>query len=586
MAHTGARIGVLISALSAVTTGCVGSLDAPAGSSECPTCAPGDGHGSVIGDDDQDPNDPAGAGDPSTPNGVGWSTRFAKLSNAQWENSVRDIFSFAGDTSYSQGFTQEPGDQGYRNQAAAELTLAGDAWTRYQTAAESVAAAVTANDQQLAKLLPAGTASDLPARKKALITSLGLRAFRRPLTDAEQTTYGGLFDKGPDLVGGDAYKAGARVVIEAILQSPHFLYRVEAAGLSGNFPDRKAPLSGYEIATRLSYGFLDTTPSTALLEAARKGELDSADGVAKWAQQLLADPRAKEALLSFHEQTYLVDRYGTQDKDPSLNFNAAALAPVLRDEARMFFEDVVINEKGGIGQLLTEPVAFVNETTAPLYGVSGVSGQALVRKELDAAVRAGFLTQVGFLSQNATRSLTDPVHRGLTVLRKVLCDEPDPPPMMFSLPDAEPGLTTRQVYEKATACGTTCHTTLINPPGFAFEGFDTLGRVRDTDQGKPVDTTGSLSIRSGYTSEAKGKNPSTTLKFDGPVDMLNKLASESRVHECYARNWMQYMLNREPTGVERGAWELLRGVSLDQDSAQDLLIALVKLDTFRTRVVE
>lgn len=587
MAQVTARIGVLISALSVMSAACVGSVDSPAGSSNCPSCAPGQDGNSIVGDEEElDPNQPAGVGDPTTPNGVGWSTRFAKLSNVQWENSVHDLLYFSGSTSYSEGFTQEPGDQGYRNQAAAGLTLAGDAWTRYASAAERAAADVVANDAQLAKLVPQGTASDLAARSKAFISSLGLRAFRRPLSASENQTYAALFAKGPELVGGDAFKAGARIVIEAMLQSPHFLYRVESSGLSGDFPERKAQLTGYEIAARLSYGLLDTTPGDDLLQAAGKGELDTAEGVATWAKKLLEDPRVKQTLLSFHEETFAVARYGSQDKDPSLNFNAAALAPVLKEEARLFFEDVVLAKKGGIGQLLTEPVAYVNATTAPLYGLSGVTGDALVRKELDPAVRAGFLTQVGFLSQNATRSLTDPVHRGLLVLRKILCDEPDPPPMMFSLPTPEAGLTTREVYEKATACGTTCHGTLINPPGFAFEGFDTLGRVRETEQGKPVDTSGKLSVRVGYSSEAKHKNPETTLTFDGPIDMLNKLAAEPRVHECYARNWMQYLLNREPTAVERGAWEALRSVSLEQDSAQELLIALVKLDTFRTRVVE
>ncbi len=586
MAQARAHIAILISVLGLSGAACVGSFDAPAGRSDCPGCS-GDRDGdAIVGDDGTlDPDEPPGVGDPNSPDGVAWTTRFAKLSNVQWENSVRDVLYLDGATHYSEGFTSEPGDKGYRNQAAAEWTLAGDAWTRYQAAAEAVAADVVASDAQLEELIPQGTASDVVARSQALITNLGLRAFRRPLSSDEIQAYTSLFSQGPALVGGDAFKAGARLVIEAMLQSPHFLYRVETSGLTGDYPDRKVALSGYEIATRLSYALLDTTPSDALLAAAKAGELDDADGVTMWAQKLLEDPRAKQVLVGFHEETFAIARYGTQDKEPSLNFDAAALAPVLKEETRRFFEDVVVKEQGGIAQLLTAPVAFVNATTAPFYGLTGVTGAELVRKELDPAERAGFLTQLGFLSQNATRSTTDPVHRGLLVLRKILCDEPDPPPMMFSLPLPEPGLTTREVYEKATVCGASCHANLINPPGFAFESFDTVGRTRDTEQGKPIDSSGKLLMRVGYTREVKAANPKTELSFDGAVDMLNQLSAEPRTHECYARNWMQFVLNREPGGVERGAWELLGGISQDEDSTQKLLLSLVRLETFRTRVV-
>lgn len=524
-------------------------------------------------------------GDPNSPDGVGWSTRFARLSNAQWEQSVRDLFFFDAESDYSEGFTQEPRDKGYRNQAAAELTLAGDAWTRYQAAAERVAKDVAQDPVRLAQVRTSVKAGELSSAE--FIEGLGRRVFRRPLSDVEQAAYEALFARGPELASGDAVASGTQLILEAMLQSPHFLYRVESSGLSESVQQQAAvALSGFEIATRLSYALWNTTPSTALLDAAEAGELGTKDGVERWARKLIADPRASESLLAFHEETFGVSSYGTQDKDPALSFDAAQLAPLLREEAARFFREVLIEKKGGIGGLLTEPVAFVNERTASVYGLSDVTGEALVRRELDPAQRAGFLTQLGFLSQNATRSSTDPVHRGLLVLRKILCDEPDPPPMMFELPKMEAGATTREVYEKATACGASCHATLINPPGFAFESFDTLGRFRETEQGKPIDATGNLQIRVGYTPESKAMNPGRLLSFEGPVDMLTQLATEARVHECYARNWMRFVLNRDPHSVERGAWEALRDGSRSHDSAQELLVNLAKLETFRTRVME
>ena len=155
----------------------------------------------------------------------------------------------------------------------------------------------------------------------------------------------------------------------------------------------------------------------------------------------------------------------------------------------------MLEQQRGIEALLTEPIAFVNEDTAPFYGLSGVTGKTLTQRALDPSRRAGLLTQLGFLSKNATRSGSDPVHRGLAVVRQLLCDEPDPPPMMFELPAPVAGLTTREVYERATVCGGSCHADLINPPGFAFEAFDAVGRFRTTESGKTVNTSGTLKAR-------------------------------------------------------------------------------------------
>ena len=528
---------------------------------------------------------PTGVGDPSTPNGVGWSTRFPKLSNAQWENSVRALLLLDAPTGLSGSFTQEPLDKLYVSLAAAELTIGGDAWARYQTAAETLAAQVVSSDAQLAKLAPAGSFADASAKGAAFIAALGRRAYRRPLRDSEKAAYLTLFQAGATLVSGDPYKAGVRVVLEAMLQSPHFLYRVESSE-QVTPGAQKIPLSGDEIATRLSYALWDSMPSDALFAAASAGELDSKDGVARWASTMLSDPRAKDVLLSFHAQTFQVAAYGTQEKDPSLKFDAASLAPMLKQEATSFFDLVVNQQQGGIAQLLTQPTAFVNEDTAGFYGVSGITGKALQKQDLDAKLRTGLLMQLGFLTKNATKVGSDPVHRGLIVVRKVLCDEPDPPPGAFQLPAPVAGLTTRETYTKATACGVGCHDTLINPAGFAFEGFDTLGKLRTTEAGKPIDASGTLTLRQGYTSAEKQANTSTQLNFHDAVDLVTQLAKAPRVHECYARNWMQYVLARELAPAERGAWESLRDVSLSKASAVSLLTELVQLDTFRTRVAE
>jgi hypothetical protein len=535
-----------------------------------------DGGSGAVGDD----SEPPAVGDPRSPDGVGFSTRFPKLSNRQWESTVQALFYLDAPPNLAKDFTQEPLDKPYETLAAAEQTIGGDSWARYQSAAEKLAASIVADDAKLTKIAPAN--ADVAARTRTFVANFGKRAYRRPLRSEEQSAYEALFRRGPELVGGDAFKAGVLLVVEAMLQSPHFLYRVESSSEANG--EGKVALSGYEIATRLSYALWNDMPSDALLAAAQAGELDTRAGVARWAEMMLQDPRARDVLLSFHEQTFQTASYGTQDKEPSLGFDADALAPLLKEEAKRFFEYVLVDKGAGIAALLTEPVAFVNAATAPFYGLSGVTGSALQQRALAAEERAGLLSQLGFLTKNATRNTSDPVHRGLLVLRKVLCDEPDPPPMMFSLPTPMPGLTTREVYERATACGKGCHDTMINPPGFAFEVFDAVGKTRSMEANKPIDASGTITLREGFTLEEKQTSPKSQLSFDGPVELMQKLAALPRVHECYARNWMSYVLARELHPSERGASQTLAESSLDQASARKLLVALVQLDTFRFRV--
>ncbi len=569
-----------------VMAACSGEISGPGGgvALESTSQTPDDAKSNTGGGGGGSSNHPS-AGDPSTPNGVGWSTRFPKLSNSQWEKSVQRLLFLSDVTGQEDSLVAERADKNYDTIAAAEETVSGDAWGRYQAAAENVAEAIVTDSAKLAKITPSGSFADANAKGTAFIKAFGRRAYRRPLTSDEQTAYLTLYKAGPSLVGsGDAFKDGVQVVLESMLQSPFFLYRVEQSTKAS--ADKKVALSGDEIATRLSFAIWGEMPSDELFAAATAGELDKPAGVAKWAGTLLDDPKAEAQLIGFHEQTFQISQYGSQAKASGLGFNAEALTPTLQQEAQLFFEDVIVTQKGGIAELLTQPVAYVNQATAPFYGVTGVTGSALKKVDLDPKERAGLFTQLGFLSKNATSAESDPIHRGLIIVRKVLCDEPDPPPMMFMLPAPEPGLTTREVYEKATQCGIACHGTLINPPGFSFEGFDTIGKVRTEDNGKPVDTTGKLEIRQGYTSADKNANPSTMLEFTDAVDMVNQLADTPRVHECYARNWMEYVLAREVVGAEKGAWESLAKTSMDKGAVRTLVAALVQLDTFRTRVAD
>ena len=516
----------------------------------------------------------------TTPDGVGWATRFPKLSNAQWEASVRDLLSLDAPTGQSSSFTPEPADGGYDTEAAAGQTVAGDAWVRYQLAAEAIAKLVTGDAQKLDKLVPASAPSDAPARARATIVDLGLRAYRRPLSAVEADAYVKLYAIGAALDQANSFASGMRLVIQTMLQSPHFLYRVES---SAKADGPRIWLSGYEIATRLSYAIWNTNPPRELLDAAGSGELSTAEGVKGRAINMLSDPRAATTLARFHLQTFRTGVYGSQSKDQRFAFDAAALAPALQEESRLFFADVVA-QGGGIREILTKPVGYVNEQTAPFYGLTGIKGTQLQKVDLDPSQRAGLLTQVGFLAQMANRTLTDPVHRGLAVLRQVLCDDPDPPPPIdIKTPTVPPGVTTRETYETATACGVGCHDTLINPPGFSFEHFDAVGRWRTDESGLPINVAGTFGARVGWSQDAKRTNPPVLLKFTGAVDLMTQIAELDRTHECYARHLLEFVLSKPVTAEELGAGRSLGKTSKSASAAQFIFGELVTLNTFRAR---
>jgi hypothetical protein len=281
--------------------GCVGNLGDPPDGSSCPTCP-------------TKPGDPAVA--PLD------TSRFPRLSHLQWENSVQDLLYLAQPSGLSASFTGDPLGGIFDNNESSLLVTPG-LWADYQLAAEQLSVLVTSDAAKLAKLVPAGAPADAAGRAQAFIESFGMRAYRRPLTPAEITGYLALFAKGKDLVDGpDDFAKGARLTLQAFLQSPYFVYRVEASSAALG---ATIPLSDFELATKLSYMLWNTMPDDALFAAAKSGKLATTEGVLAQATRLLDDDRARVMVASFHHQLFQYDHYDDLTKDPTLfpDFNPA-----------------------------------------------------------------------------------------------------------------------------------------------------------------------------------------------------------------------------------------------------------------------
>lgn len=558
--------GVCLGLLSFVA-GCTALLggDASEGStSDCANCPGGpDGpSGPFDGVDEM--------GNPIGVLGVGWSTRYPRLSHEQWDNTIQDLLRLPASPAQADSFALDPDNSAFDNFVV--RTVSGNLWLDYQRATEEVVSQVVSSPTLLDAHRPAAAPSD----PTAFVNAFGLRAFRRPLTEAEVTLFVNLFNQAPELYeGGDAFENGVELVMRAMLQSPQFLYRVESSTTADG--DR-VWLTGYEIASRLSYALWDTMPSDELLAAAGAGELDSAEGVESWARTMLADQRAAGTLVAFHEQLFHVDGFGTIAKNESLfpTFNLG-LAPVLQEEARLFFQEVTVVADGGIAAVLTTPVTYVNATTAPFYGVGGSFGPELTRVDLDPQKRAGFLTHIGFLSRYGSQTQSDPILRGVHLSLDYLCSElPPPPNNVPPLPPLSDGQTNRQRVEDSTSVApcSSCHETTINPLGFAFEHYDAIGQYRDTDNGAPVDASASYVV------------DGEEVSYQNAVELSGILAQSTDLHACYSQKWLEFLMGREPSEVEVGVIDSMADSSLDSSSLRNFIASVTSLDTFRARPPE
>jgi len=551
--------------LLAVTTGCTASVIDPngdesgivngaAGSSSSQSGS-GTGIGSTTGTGAA--TGTAGTdGDPSTfPPGTPIYSRFLRLTNSQWENSVRDLLKLSAPTG-QQLLHAVSGTTDFDNNERV-VVVSNDNWSDFQTAAEAVTAKVTASDQALQAVV----ATTDPA---TFIKTFGRRAFRRDLTPAEITAYTALYDEGATFSGAQsAFTKGAAQVMTAMLQSPNFLYRQEMT-------DDGKPLSSYEMAAKLSLWIRNRTPSDAMLDAAARGGFDSPDAAVAQAKTMLEEPAAVESIRQMHSQLYKLELLDTITKEKVDGFSDGLKAE-LTTAATSFF-DFIYSQNHGVADILTSNVGFAGPLMAPLYGVQ-VTGTGV--QQVTLSDRTGWYSQAPYLTQWAINNDPDPIHRGVRINLDTLCLELGPPAAVLpSVPALQPNQSNRERFDSLTkGCGATCHNTYINPIGFAFENFDGLGRYRTTDNGKAVDATGKYPFASGEQS------------FTNAAELMQLVASSSEAHSCWSKKMASYALERDVVEADKPVVEALEAVSEGSGgSLKQVMLALVQSDAFRTRV--
>ena len=519
-----------------------------------------------------------GAAGPAAPGGVAGActeavrptSQLPRLTRVQYDNTVQDLLGVGGHPSAM----LPPDSAGSVDKRA---------WDGYKAAAAAVAAQVIADPSARAKAIPCAPAGDGSACARQLIDGLGRRAFRRPMTPEDTARFDVLYARRAELTATGSFNDAAQLIIQAFLLSPSFLMRAEIAEAPAG---QYFALSGYEIASRLSYMIWGTMPDEPLFAAAASGMLVTDKGILEHARRMLTDPRARATVRAFHE-TYLHMGDGTRwtnmQRDPAL-YPAfkPALIPLLSEETTRFVDYVVNDRRGTLSDLLTTPVAFVNAALAPLYGLNAASfGQQLTKVDLDPATRAGLLTRAGFLTAYALYNRPSPILRGAFIQKEVLCTPiGSPPPNAESTPLPTAGLATNRertdAQTSAPACAG-CHHTFINPTGFAMEAYDAIGAIQtaERDTRAPINSASNVQIGS------------MTMPVTGPVSLMKAIAAAPETRQCYAKKWLEFAF-AQPVTPQQSCTVSTLAERLGQSgyAIVDLMADLTQLQSFRYRALE
>jgi len=490
-----------------------------------------------------------------------------RFTAVEYNRTVREIFS--GLTVRPQVLASDPKINGFDNNAAAQspspllieqlrasaITIAGDA-----VAALSSWAPCPASEGRDCALEVARTVSE--------------RAYRRPLSGEEisavETFAGAAFDD-------YGFDTAVRMSIEGILQTPQFLYKPEF-GDEGRASGGRIPLTGYEVATRLSYFLWGTMPDAALLSAAREGELDSSSGLRQHAERMLQDPQARDGVARFHAQWFKLAGLETvaPDTDVFPEFTDEVRASLIESTER--FLDYAFWDVGTARGLFSDRSMFVNDALAQVYDLEPPGTDELRRVEFPADERAGILTQPGWLASTSHARQHAPILRGVFVRRAVLCAPLPPPPANVStvLMDPEPDRprTTRQHIEEThvTEACATCHRA-IDGIGFAFENYNAIGRFVTEENGLPVDPRGALIGISGI----------SQTEVENGVELADTIATADQVRSCTATQWFRYAMGRSEndSGSRCQAERLGTGLMRGDGDLKAMLLELITSDFFR-----
>ena len=394
------------------------------------------------------------------------------------------------------------------------------------------------------------------------LTDFGRMVWRRPLTEPEHDRLMGIYDEASVVLEDE--DAAVQYVLAALLQSPHFIYRVEIGDGAGR-------LTGYEVATRLSFLFWNTTPDAELLDAAEAGELDTPEGVQAHAERLLADERSAAGVRAFFSEMWALYELDHLAKDPLVfNWMSSDLPYAMKEETLLVVEDLVAND-GDYRDLFTTRTTWVDHRLAAMYNVRAPAPEGHGQVQLPAdGPRAGVLGHAGILLLYAHQTSSSATLRGAFVRERLLCHEIPPPPadVDTSIPEASEGVTRRQrVEEHLTnpSCAG-CHL-ITDPIGLGMENFDGIGAYRVYDNGGLIDASGDLD----------------GAVFDDSRGLGRAVRNHRDLPDCFNDFLYRYATGHSVTNGEQPVVDWLAVVFASEGySVEELMLRLVTTEAFLT----
>lgn len=414
------------------------------------------------------------------------------------------------------------------------------------------------------------TPSETVSADQASATVLGRlasRAFRRPASEDEIARLTQL--AGQVRVAGGSYEEGLQVGMQAILVSPHFLFKVERGAAEGG--DQSALIGQYELATRIAYFLWSSMPDDELLLLAHRGQLRDRQRLLEKVGRMIQDPRSNQFVENFAGQWLQLRNLDLAQPDTRV-FRAFDddIRQLMRRETLTFFA-AVMRANLPVTDLLDADFTYLNEQLANYYGIRGVSGDHFRRVSLEGSQRGGLLTHASVLTVTSNPTRTSPVKRGKWILDNLL--NTPPPPAPPDVPDLDKGRLTGTLREKMEqhrqnpACAA-CHN-MMDPLGFALENFDGVGLWRQRDGRDVVD--------------ASGKLPDGT-EFNGVDDLKRLLVTQRREQflRCLAEKMLIYAIGRGTEYYDRCAIdEIVTYAQQNDDKFAYLIAGIIASDPFQ-----
>lgn len=485
-------------------------------------------------------------------------TRAWLLTATEYRATLTELLGLPSNFGWMEGFTDVSDDEHYYT-SSDHLFVSQPTALYFLEQSEAIASGLS--EAQLSAMSPCNLGQE--ACITEFTRSFASRAFRKDLTNQEADRY---LVMAEDVTGLDRY----RQVIVGILNSPFFLYRTEIGNNANIVEGDTTQLTGYEVASLISYALTGKPPTDELMQAARDGELNSIASIRLVINEMLSQPDVTERLHSFIRAWLLVDEgkwAGVEHSDVACgNFDAAK--DTIEGELEQFLRsNATINSslEGLFTAALPEPTGALREYYLSNNDPAGVGPQ-----------RKGVLSSGIFAARHAQYSTPSPVMRGVIMRKRLLCQElPEPPanvPMLGEVGSAPNVITNRDVFQAhlTDAACSGCHK-LMDPLGFTLEHMDACGRYRTVDNGGDIDASGEIYLTD----------------FDMPVNGIDELSTafsnQPEVRECFVSHAYQFYRGMDSDQTPRALTELIAGNLEVNDSLRDVIVGLLTHESILTR---